>query len=320
MAWTAPRTWTPGEFVTALMMNTHVRDNMLELYSLTGAGSKDVCNARLTLASATPVALTDQADKTTLYVTPFNGNEVGVYDGSTDWDILEFAELSIDFAALTASKPYDIFGYSNAGTFAVEALVWTNDTTRATALALQDGILVKSGATTRRFLGSVYLDSGGKLQDTALIRYVSNYYNRFQRLLRVVEATASWSTSTSWRSTNNSAANVVKVLSCYDNWMELQALLHGALPDAATYAFATGIGEDSTAGPVAEGIYGNSIASGSGTSTQGALAMHRLEKPVAVGRHDYNWLDYGSAAVTCYGTQTGTYWKSLTGMVGHIMG
>jgi hypothetical protein len=28
MAWTAPRTWTTGEVVTAAIMNTHVRDNL----------------------------------------------------------------------------------------------------------------------------------------------------------------------------------------------------------------------------------------------------------------------------------------------------
>lgn len=28
MAWTAPRTWSPGETVTAALMNAHVRDNM----------------------------------------------------------------------------------------------------------------------------------------------------------------------------------------------------------------------------------------------------------------------------------------------------
>lgn len=28
MAWTSPRTWTPGELVTALMMNLHIRDNL----------------------------------------------------------------------------------------------------------------------------------------------------------------------------------------------------------------------------------------------------------------------------------------------------
>src|SRR5678809_374945 len=33
MAWTPPRTWVPGEFVTASMMNTHVRDELLFLYA-----------------------------------------------------------------------------------------------------------------------------------------------------------------------------------------------------------------------------------------------------------------------------------------------
>jgi len=31
MAYTAPRTWTPGETVTASIMNTHVRDNITAL-------------------------------------------------------------------------------------------------------------------------------------------------------------------------------------------------------------------------------------------------------------------------------------------------
>lgn len=30
MAWTAPRTWVTGETVTAALLNTHVRDNLLE--------------------------------------------------------------------------------------------------------------------------------------------------------------------------------------------------------------------------------------------------------------------------------------------------
>lgn len=31
MAWTAPRTWIVGEVVTAALMNTHVRDNLLAI-------------------------------------------------------------------------------------------------------------------------------------------------------------------------------------------------------------------------------------------------------------------------------------------------
>lgn len=33
MAWTTPRTWVPGELVTASMMNTQIRDNQSFLYS-----------------------------------------------------------------------------------------------------------------------------------------------------------------------------------------------------------------------------------------------------------------------------------------------
>ncbi len=37
MAWTAPRTWTPNEVVTAAIMNTHVKDNLIDLDSRLGA-------------------------------------------------------------------------------------------------------------------------------------------------------------------------------------------------------------------------------------------------------------------------------------------
>lgn len=42
MAWTTPRTWVPGELVTASMMNTHIRDNMNYLFT---AASGDKCRA-----------------------------------------------------------------------------------------------------------------------------------------------------------------------------------------------------------------------------------------------------------------------------------
>lgn len=36
MAWTAPRTWTTAELVTAALLNAHLRDNLLYLYSTIG--------------------------------------------------------------------------------------------------------------------------------------------------------------------------------------------------------------------------------------------------------------------------------------------
>jgi hypothetical protein len=39
MAWTSPRTWIAGETLTAALLNTHVRDNLLELNSTASAWS-----------------------------------------------------------------------------------------------------------------------------------------------------------------------------------------------------------------------------------------------------------------------------------------
>lgn len=53
MAWTAPRTWVTSETVTASMMNTHVRDNMLETApaKVTGANQFLVGTSANTLVS-----------------------------------------------------------------------------------------------------------------------------------------------------------------------------------------------------------------------------------------------------------------------------
>lgn len=42
MAWTAPRTWTTGELVTAAIMNTHVRDNLSAIGRPTKGGVTSV--------------------------------------------------------------------------------------------------------------------------------------------------------------------------------------------------------------------------------------------------------------------------------------
>lgn len=40
MPWTTPRTWTPGELVTADLLNTHLRDNLLHIYARLSIGAR----------------------------------------------------------------------------------------------------------------------------------------------------------------------------------------------------------------------------------------------------------------------------------------
>jgi len=164
-----------------------------------------LCNGRLTLETGVPVSTSDQADKTTLYFTPYMGDLIYIYDG-TSWVLYSFAELSLNISAFTASKPYDIFIYDNAGTLTLEGLVWTDATTRATALTTQNGIYVLTGATEKRYLGTIYMDAASKCQDSLVKRFVWNYYNRSPKLLYTVENTAHFYNG-AYRLWNNSSTN-----------------------------------------------------------------------------------------------------------------
>src|SRR5690606_6570024 len=121
---------------------------------------------RLTLTSNTPVTISDVTGATSVYYTPYIGRVESVYNG-TIWQLLPFTQLTISLPSTTNTN-YDVFVYGNNGVLTADSPVaWTNDTTRATALAYQDGVLVKSGDATRKFLGSFRTGSvSGQVADS----------------------------------------------------------------------------------------------------------------------------------------------------------
>lgn len=135
---------------------------------------------RLTLESGVPVSLADQAAKTSIFYTPYIHDKIPLYDG-TVWQLIDFTETTLPVGTTTATRPHDVFAFISAGALALEHLVWTNDTTRATALATQDGVLIKSGAATRRYLGTFRTVSTTTVEDTMLKRFLWNFYNRVPR-------------------------------------------------------------------------------------------------------------------------------------------
>jgi len=122
MGWTNPRTWLAGEVVTATLLNTHLRDDLLYLY-----GGRAFSNDfRLTLSSGVPVPTTDVTAATTIYCTPAGGgNLITLYDGSGNPATITSAQFSIAVPATTATT-YDIFCYSNSGVPTLELNAWRN--------------------------------------------------------------------------------------------------------------------------------------------------------------------------------------------------
>lgn len=168
----------------------------------------DAQELRLTLTSGTPVTTGDVTAATTLYFTPYKGNNISLYDGSTYWSNISTSQISIAVPA-TTNQMYDVFVYNNSGTPTLELLAWTNDTTRATALAYQDGRLVKNGTPTRRYVGSIRTTgSSGQTEDSNAKRYVWNYNNRIRKNMKAQDATATWNYNTNtFREANGGTTN-----------------------------------------------------------------------------------------------------------------
>lgn len=173
----------------------------------TVGGSNSVNDFRLSLDSASAVTTTDMTGKSVVYMTPLTGNRISLYTGSA-WSILTSSQVSYTLSALTSDRPYDLFAYNSGGTLTLEAVAWTNDTTRATALAYQDGIACKTGTLTKRYVGTFRTTSTTTTEDSIAKRFLFNANNRALRSMSVVETTDSWTyASTTWRSANNSTTN-----------------------------------------------------------------------------------------------------------------
>ena len=138
-------------------------------------------DGRLTLESGVPISSTDQTAKTTVYYTPYNGNILSLYNG-TSWNAYNFAELSLTTSGLSANANYDIFAYVSGSTVTLEySSAWTNDTTRSNALSLLNGVYVKSINNTRRYLGTIRSNASVQFNDSQMLRLVWNFNNRILR-------------------------------------------------------------------------------------------------------------------------------------------
>ena len=272
-----------------------------------------ICEGRLTLTSGTPVTTGDVTSATTVYFAPFKGNRVAVYDG-TNWQLRTFTELSVAVPATTAT-PFDVFIYDNSGTLTLETANWTNASTRATALTTQNGVYVKTGATTRRYLGTCCTTSvSGRTEDSYLNRLVWNYTNRVRRPQKVTDATNSWNyTLATWRQANGSSANqFTNVTGVAEDAQTIEVWSDSS--NASAVYVAVGIGIDSTSANSAQ-IYGGYNG---GSGVHSALYANYTDIPAA-GLHTFAWLEISQASGTTawYGDAGIAYFQS--GMVGGVM-
>lgn len=141
MAWTAPRTWATGEIVTASILNTHVRDNLKEVWrevayaevtanttvTATTAGTANtvVTAGAITGDAAAPVIVTFGAHKATIGTSAIYFE---LYDGASTYARIgeklsgtSPVLVQYRFTPSAASHTYSVRAWVDAGTGTVFA-------------------------------------------------------------------------------------------------------------------------------------------------------------------------------------------------------
>lgn len=303
------------------------------------AGGNVFPQGRLTLVSATPVMISDQTAKGTIYYAEYTGNSCPVYNGTLTQP-LTFSNISLilDTSSHLSAHVYDVFFYSAAGVATLgTGPVWSSNTTRGTGagtteLQLKNGVWTNANsivlinnsvsssavaANQATYLGTFYATANGQtgmaFKPAAAnggsnnILGLWNAYNRVRYSTISHDNTASWTYSTTtWRSANNSASNRI-------SWVDglaqsgLVATLNQALGTSSNGVEAiigTGLDTTSTT-PLETGGTAGAIVS---VATVAARPLPTL------GFHFLQAMEYGTASTcTFYGAANSNQQQSLVG-------
>jgi hypothetical protein len=132
--------------------------------------------------NATPIVVTSNSHGLTDGDFVYIDGVIGNYSANGIFKIANKTTNTFELQTVAGSNVAGNGTYSSGGAwwsvkFDTE-VAWTNDTTRATDLALQDGVLVKSGDATRRYMGTFYTTSTTQTESSYAKRLVWNMYNR----------------------------------------------------------------------------------------------------------------------------------------------
>jgi len=294
---------------TEIEASSIMLEERASLMSTLGSQPALVCEGRLSGVAGVPVPAADVPNVGTLYFTPYNGSRVALYGEGAGWSVSPFSELSLSLAGLDAGKNADVFIHNYRGVLAMALEEWTNDSTRAAALAAQDGVMVKAGEPALRYLGTIRTVTSGVTVDTDQARFIWNNHNRLPRRLKVIESANSWTyTTAAFRPFNNSTANRAEVVTGLAELPTTLQFLAYAYHSGGQ-GFHVGIGLDSTTTSSAD--VNTTVHSSSINPT---LAL--FNQVLSAGYHYLQLLEIGGSTITWFGDYGSTIYQS--GAVGIV--
>lgn len=263
---------------------------------------------RLTLATDTPVLITDQTAKGTVYYALYLHDFVPVWNG-VFWANNQITELSLVLDSDSGhtgyhqgGKLFDFFRAYVSGTYYFgTGPAWTDNSTRASALSRKNGILTNSGTMTLRhgsssgntvsvpanqgtFLGTMYCTADGQTEmvfkpapaaNPVAVLGLYNAYNQVDCRSMVRDGSSTWTYSSfDWRIANGSGNQIVVVCGLNGGIdARYMSALYPDVPTSEDFAGGQiGIGFDWSSGdPTVMGVnYLERVAGGAFTTTLAA--------------------------------------------------
>lgn len=295
----------------------------LSFHTTLADAEADTSRVNLT-ASVTQRILVSGVASTTLRHIAHDGNQIALYNGSTAWAYFT-GDVTKTNSGLASDTMYDVFRWNNAGTQELEFVAWTNDTTRATDLVRQDGVLVKSGTTTKRYVGTVktnasgyfIADRGGIIGNIGAQQKVFNARMLEHRPGQVFDETLSWTYGTlAFRQARATAGNKCEYVVGLPADVDMSCI--------GTSSFSA----VSMSGTVAVGHNSTTVPSGSRGSAGGVASvivemMARFCTKLNPGLHTFYWLESGNGSAgthTWFGYAGVTDDRYQSGLSGHVTG
>lgn len=305
---------------TTLSLGTLVNAQMYDVFMYDNAGtltleSNEWANATVTITNATPAVVTwtghGMSTGQSITFTTSGGLPTGL-SANTQYFVTvvnaDTFKLSTSLATV-ASATFIATSSAGSGTHTGH-----QPQARQTNIVLQDGVYVKSGATTRRYLGSFMTTTTTTTEDSVSKRFLWNNYNRVLRNMKVVDTTNTWTYSTAtWRQVRATLTNKFEaIFGLTDTTVTIRGF-HIASNSGGNVFTATGIGVNSTS------VNSAPVQAGGAANSQINLNACFYDGFAPLGYSSFNWLEIAQASGTStwYGT-TASVSFIQTGLTGFI--
>jgi hypothetical protein len=147
-----------------------LESRVAQIEEVIGGSSPTLIGIRLSYSATTATPLMDIKNATTLYVHPYKGNIIPLFNPvENKWFSYKIlAPLSFSLATLAADTNYEIFLFEDAGTIKAEFVAWSSSVAGGTLpiREYQDTVAVKPSEPHKRLVGCLRTVAAGQSEQS----------------------------------------------------------------------------------------------------------------------------------------------------------